>query len=75
MYIHVVIGFQLSAQLMWNGWLEVVCEIAIVVTATVGDLASVARQISIERDWIVVMCQGDTNALTSTRKQDISTCL
>ena len=53
-------------QLVWNGWLEIICQSAIVITATIADLASTARRISIERDWIVVMCGGDKHELTST---------
>lgn len=48
---------------MWDGWLQTLCEIVIIVFAVVADVASVGRQISIERDWIFVICS-DKQALT-----------
>lgn len=48
---------------LWQGWLLTFCEMLIVVSSVIADVASVGRQISIERDWIVVICQ-DRQTLT-----------
>ena len=45
---------------IWEGWLTTICHILIILFAVVADLASVGRTISIERDWIVVICKDST---------------
>ena len=49
---------------IWDGWLSIILQIVIIGTAVIADVASIGRTISIERDWIVVIC-GDVESLTS----------
>ena len=43
--------------------METLCHMGIVFFAVLGDIGDVGRKISLERDWIVVMC-GDKYELT-----------
>ena len=56
--------FQDDIMTAWNGWLLVISEGLIIMFSVVANVASVARTIAVERDWIVVICP-DTDALTS----------
>ena len=45
-----------EVKVMLDGWMETLCHIGIVLFAILGDIGDVGRKISLERDWIVVMC-------------------
>ena len=51
---------------VWDGWLRNVLEGGVILFAVLADLGSVARTISVERDWIVVICR-DEQKLTGQR--------
>lgn len=42
-----------------------VCEAAIIILAIVAYLFSVAHKISVEKEWISVICEGDSRKLAS----------
>lgn len=48
-----------------QAWLEPLCQAGIIVVAIVSRLASLARMIAVERDWIVEICGGDKDMLAS----------
>lgn len=46
-------------------WLVPLCQAGIIVFAIFADLASLARMIAVERDWIVEICGKDKDLLAS----------
>ena len=56
--------FDKEMETMWDGWLSILLQVIIIGAAVIGDVASIGRTISIERDWIVVICE-DNESLTS----------
>ena len=56
--------YQSDVMTTWDGWLLTLCEALIIAFSVIANVASVARTIAVERDWIVVICD-DTDALTS----------
>nr|CAD7204379.1 unnamed protein product [Timema douglasi] len=48
---------------VWHGWLLVSIQTAIVLTAAFSQVASVALQIILQKDWIIILCGGDLNKL------------
>ncbi|XP_046573535.1 solute carrier family 40 member 1-like [Haliotis rubra] len=47
------------------GWKQNLCYGVIILFAVLGNLAQVARVITIERDWVVEICGGDSDMLAS----------
>ncbi len=58
-------AFRPTIQATWSGALEFVIFAIIVFTAVIANLASVVSDISIERDWVVVLTHGDKKRLAS----------
>ena len=52
----------------WNGGLQVIFLVAVIVFGVVGELASVASKIAIVKDWIVVLAENDEAKLSSKFK-------
>ncbi|KAK7508554.1 hypothetical protein BaRGS_00000120 [Batillaria attramentaria] len=50
-----------------GSWAVPLCHAGIIAVAVLSDLASVARVIAVERDWIVKICQTDTDMLATKR--------
>ncbi|KAM9487749.1 ferroportin [Clarias gariepinus] len=50
-----VFSYKKWIEQVWYGWLTVVCYMVVIVLADVANLASTALNISIQRDWIVVI--------------------
>ena len=48
-----------------HDWRRHLTEASIIILAVLANLASVAYKISVEKDWIVVVSQGDSSALAS----------
>nr|CAD7397745.1 unnamed protein product [Timema poppensis] len=48
---------------VWHGWLLISIQTAIVLTAAFSQVASVALQIILQKDWIIILCGGDLNKL------------
>ncbi|XP_076460392.1 ferroportin-like [Babylonia areolata] len=46
-----------------GGWAVPLCQAAVIGVAVLGDLASMARVIAVEKDWIVQICGQDTDML------------
>ena len=46
-------------------WLVPLCQAGIIVIAILSNLASLARMIAVERDWIVEICGKDKDMLAS----------
>ena len=46
-------------------WSQFLCQTTVVLLSVVADLASLARMLAVERDWIVKMCGPDTEKLAS----------
>ena len=63
--VYAFLWFEPSIQSVPGDWLVPLCHAAVIVTAVLADLASVARVISVERDWIVKICDTDTDMLAS----------
>ena len=59
LYIH----YLDAIALIWDGQLGVLLEIIVILFAIVGELASLAVKISIEKDWIVVIAGKDSSKL------------
>nr|CAD7441309.1 unnamed protein product [Timema bartmani] len=53
---------------VWHGWLLISIQTAIVLTAAFSQVASVALQIILQKDWIIILCGGDLNKLASRNK-------
>ena len=49
----------------WNGGLQVIFLVAVVVFGVIGELASVASKIAIVKDWVVVLADNDEAKLSS----------
>lgn len=46
-------------------WLSILLEVLVCSTAVVAQLASVAYKIAIEKDWVVVIADGNSSRLSS----------
>lgn len=60
--------YRTEIQPVWNGALTIVIYALIIIAAVIAKLASVTSDIAIERDWIVVLTDGDDRKLASMRK-------
>ncbi|XP_013389675.1 solute carrier family 40 member 1 [Lingula anatina] len=75
------IMFTLESHIMktWEGGLFTLFAILVIVIADIAALASVATKICVERDWVVVMCQGNKGKLASlnatVRRIDLTTAI
>ncbi|KAF0288728.1 Solute carrier family 40 member 1 [Amphibalanus amphitrite] len=47
----------------WRGWLQILLQVLVILIADVAALASEANKITIQKDWVVVMAQGDQDTL------------
>jgi iron-regulated transporter 1 len=54
-----------SIYFLWDGRVVIVLQSIIVLTAAMSRLASVGTTIVVEKDWIVVLAEGDLNRLAS----------
>lgn len=63
--VYAYIRFETSIVAVPGGWSTPLCHAAIITLAVLADLASLARVIAVERDWIVKICDTDTNMLAS----------
>jgi iron-regulated transporter 1 len=54
-----------SIYFLWDGRLISVLHAVIVLTAAMSRIASVGTAIVVEKDWIVVLAEGDLNQLAS----------
>ena len=54
-----------SIYFLWDGHVVIVLQSVIVLTAAMSRLASVGTAIIVEKDWIVVVAEGDLNRLAS----------
>ncbi|XP_076326811.1 ferroportin-like isoform X4 [Tachypleus tridentatus] len=50
----------------WQGWLDVMAQIYVILTAVLAQVASVANTICVEKDWVPVIAAGDNQLLTAT---------
>ncbi|XP_076326807.1 ferroportin-like isoform X2 [Tachypleus tridentatus] len=48
----------------WQGWLDVMAQIYVILTAVLAQVASVANTICVEKDWVPVIAAGDNQLLT-----------
>ncbi|XP_013776717.1 solute carrier family 40 member 1-like [Limulus polyphemus] len=48
----------------WQGWLDVVAQIYVILTAVLAQVASVANTICVEKDWVPVIAGGNNQLLT-----------
>ena len=48
-----------------ESWRSSLCEAAIITITVIGNLFSLGRQISVEKDWISVICEGNSAKLAS----------
>ncbi|XP_043227550.1 solute carrier family 40 member 1-like [Amphibalanus amphitrite] len=46
-----------------RGWLQILLQVLVILIADVAALASEANKITIQKDWVVVMAQGDQDTL------------
>jgi iron-regulated transporter 1 len=54
-----------SLDFLWDGGVIIILQSIIVFTAAMSHLASVGTIIVVEKDWIVVLAEGDLNHLAS----------
>lgn len=54
-----------SVYFLWDGHGIIVLQSVIVLTAAMSHLASIGTTIVVEKDWIVVLAEGDLNNLAS----------
>jgi len=54
-----------SIYFLWDGRVIIVLQSIIVLTAAMSRLASVGTTIVVEKDWIVVLAEGNLNHLAS----------
>jgi len=50
--------------LIWSGKLQIVLFALVIACAVINNLGSVASDIAIERDWVVVLGNGNSETLT-----------
>ncbi|XP_025095565.1 solute carrier family 40 member 1-like isoform X2 [Pomacea canaliculata] len=60
-YAYILLEDVLSA--VEGGWAVPLCHAFVIIVAILSDLASLARVIAVERDWIVKICGTDTDSL------------
>ncbi|XP_050417924.1 solute carrier family 40 member 1 isoform X2 [Patella vulgata] len=74
-YVH--LWFMVYIKSQWNGWMLILSYAVIIILAILGNMASMARTIAVEKDWIVEICGRDKDMLaqmTSTlRRIDLAT--
>ncbi|KAK6166093.1 hypothetical protein SNE40_022863 [Patella caerulea] len=74
-YVH--LWFMVYIKSQWNGWMLILSYAVIIILAILGNMASMARTIAVEKDWIVEICGKDKDMLaqmTSTlRRIDLAT--
>ena len=63
--MYAYIRFEPSIAAVAGGWAVPLCHAAVIVLAVLADLTSLARVIAVERDWIVKICDTDTDMLAS----------
>ena len=63
--VYAYIRFEPSVVAVPGGWSVPLCHAAVILLAVLADLASLARVIAVERDWIVKICDTDTDMLAS----------
>lgn len=61
----VVLYYQDRLSTLFDGWVMTCCKGLIIVVAVVSQLASVGMQISLQRDWVVVIAAGNKSKLAS----------
>lgn len=54
-----------SIYYLWDGGVLIVLQSIIVLTAAMSRVASVGTTIIVEKDWIIVLAEGDVNNLAS----------
>jgi iron-regulated transporter 1 len=54
-----------SICLLWDGRVLIILQGIIVLTAAISRIASVGTSIAVEKDWIVVLAEGDLHHLAS----------
>ncbi|XP_067649629.1 ferroportin-like [Haliotis asinina] len=75
--VYVNLTYHENFMTMWDGWLQKLASAVIIILAILANLASVARMIAVERDWVVEICGKDKDMLakmTATlRRIDLAT--
>jgi iron-regulated transporter 1 len=54
---------------LYSGWLRITFEALFVAFAVVAQLANMTYKIMLERDWMVVVAQGDKSLLASKQSR------
>ena len=54
-----------SVSTLWSGKLLILLQIAVILTAAISQVASIGTKIVMQKDWIVVLADGDLNHLAS----------
>ncbi|CAL4068552.1 unnamed protein product [Meganyctiphanes norvegica] len=62
---------------IWDGWALVIAEIAVILTACLAQIGTLGTRLSIEKDWIIVICGKNEKKLANMnsvlRTVDLST--
>ncbi|KAK7109675.1 solute carrier family 40 member 1-like [Littorina saxatilis] len=61
--VYAYIRFETDISAVPGGWSVPLCHAAVILLAVLADLTSLARVIAVERDWIVKICNTDTEML------------
>ena len=60
-----ILIFETTIDGIWNGYLYIIAIAGIITLAVIAELASVGYKVAIEKDWIVVVAQGNKSVLAS----------
>lgn len=61
--VYAYLWFESEMKAVGSNWLIPLCHVGIILLAILSNLASLARMIAVERDWIVEICGKDKDML------------